>query len=139
MLSKNHAFVAMEDLKVRNMSKSAAGTKEAPGKNVKAKVGLNRSILDQGWAEFRRQLEYKQDWQGGMVAAVPPHHTSQRCSCCGHVDPNNRKTQDRFACTGCGYATNADLNAAQHFSGRACRLSLWRAGAVRPLGEAGTR
>lgn len=114
MLSKNHAFVAMEDLKVRNMSKSAAGTKESPGKHVKTKAGLNRSILDQGWAEFRRQLEYKQEWRGGMVVAVPPHHTSQRCSCCGHVDPNNRKTQDRFACTACGYATNADLNAARN-------------------------
>ena len=58
-ISQNHAIVCIEDLQVRNMSKSAAGTAEAPGKNVRQKSGLNQSILDQGWFEFRRQLDYK--------------------------------------------------------------------------------
>jgi putative transposase len=80
-ISQNHAIVVIEDLKVRNMSASAAGTPEAPGRNVRAKSGLNRRILDQGWAEFRRQLEYKQAWRGGWVVAVPPQNTSRRCSC----------------------------------------------------------
>lgn len=111
-ISKNHAMVCIEDLKVGNMSKSAAGTKDQPGKNVKAKSGLNRSILDQGWFEFRRQLEYKQAWRGGFVVAVPPQYTSQRCSCCGHVDAANRTTQERFACITCGFEANADVNAA---------------------------
>jgi len=61
----------IEDLQVRNMSKSAASTSEAPGRNVKAKSGLNKAILDQGWLEFRRQLQYKLDWSGGMLIAVP--------------------------------------------------------------------
>jgi putative transposase len=75
-ISKNHAMVVLEDLQVRNMSTSAAGTVETPGKNVRAKSGLNRAILDQGWGEFRRQLDYKLSWNGGMLLAVPAHHTS---------------------------------------------------------------
>ena len=106
--SKNHAIVVMEDLQVRNLSKSAAGTKENPGRNVKQKSGLNRSILDQGWGEWRRQLEYKQDWRGGRVLVVPPHHTSQECPHCGHISASNRKTQALFLCIQCGYSGNAD-------------------------------
>lgn len=63
-LSKNHALVCIEDLKVRNMSRSASGTKESPGTNVAAKSGLNKAILDQGWGEFERQLAYKLSWSG---------------------------------------------------------------------------
>lgn len=108
-ISQNHAIVCIEDLQVRNMSKSAAGSSEAPGKNVRAKSGLNKSILDQGWFEFRRQLEYKQGWRGGDVLAVPPRNTSRTCPCCGHVSAANRQTQARFACVECGYENNADL------------------------------
>jgi putative transposase len=108
-ISQNHAMVCIEDLQVRNMSKSAAGNSEAPGKNVRAKSGLNKSILDQGWAEFRRQLEYKQAWRGGNVLAVPSKNTSRTCPCCGHVSAENRQTQVRFACVDCGYENNADL------------------------------
>lgn len=108
-ISQNHAIVCIEDLQVRNMSKSAAGSSEAPGRNVKAKSGLNKSILDQGWAEFRRQLEYKQVWRGGEVLAVPPRNTSRMCPCCGHVSAENRQTQAKFACVECGYENNADL------------------------------
>ena len=108
-ISQNHAMVCIEDLQVRNMSKSAAGSVEQPGKNVQAKSGLNKSILDQGWAEFRRQLEYKQAWRGGQVVAVNPRNTSRTCPCCGHVSAENRQTQARFACVECGFEENADL------------------------------
>lgn len=108
-ISQNHAIVCIEDLQVRNMSKSAAGSAEAPGKNVRAKSGLNKSILDQGWFEFRRQLEYKQAWRGGEVVTVSPRNTSRTCPCCGHVSAENRQTQARFACVDCGYENNADL------------------------------
>ncbi len=107
-ISKNHALVCIEDLQVKNMSKSAVGTIALPGKNVRAKSGLNKSILDQGWYEFRRQLEYKQAWFGGDVIAVPAKHTSQTCPECSHIDAKNRTTQAIFLCVNCGYTNNAD-------------------------------
>ena len=113
-VSKNHAMIVIEDLKVSNMSKSAAGTVSQPGRNVRAKSGLNRSILDQGWYEMRRQLEYKQLWRGGQVLAVPPAYTSQRCACCGHTAKENRLTQSKFVCRACGYTANADVNGARN-------------------------
>ena len=113
-ISKNHAMIVIEDLQIRNMSKSSKGTSERHGKNVKAKSGLNKSILDQGWFEFRRQLEYKQTWRGGYVIAIPPQYTSQKCSCCGHVSRDNRMTQAKFECVVCGHSENADINAARN-------------------------
>ena len=107
--SQNHAMVCIEDLQVRNMSASAAGTIEAPGTNVRAKSGLNKAILDQGWFKFRRQLDYKTAWSGGHLVAVPPQNTSRTCPCCGHVAKENRQTQARFACVECGFEENADL------------------------------
>ncbi len=108
-ISKNHAMVCIEDLQIRNMSKSAAGTADAPGRNVRAKSGLNKSILDQGWFEFRRQLDYKLAWNGGYLIAVLPQNTSRTCPCCGHVSADNRQTQARFACVECGFEENADV------------------------------
>jgi len=120
-ISKNQAVVYLEDLKVSNMSASAKGTEEEPGRNVKAKAGLNKSILDQGWYEFRRQLEYKQKWRGGEVVVVEPRYTSQTCSACGNVDRASRQSQELFECVRCGYEENADINAAKNIlrAGRA--------------------
>ncbi|MBS7350486.1 MAG: transposase, partial [Comamonas sp.] len=108
-ISQNHTLVVIEDLQIKNMSKAAKGNKEKAGKNVKAKSGLNKAILDQGWFEFRRQLEYKLAWNGGMLIAVPPHNTSRTCPCCGHVSADNRKTQAQFKCVACGRVENADV------------------------------
>ena len=108
-ISKNHAMVCIEDLRVRNMSKSASGTTEAPGKNVRAKSGLNQSILDQGWYEFRRQLDYTLAWNGGQLIAVPPHNTSRTCPCCGHVAKENRLSPSRFECVECDFKGDADV------------------------------
>ena len=105
----NNCCVVVEDLKVANMSKSAAGTKEEPGKNVKAKSGLNKSILDQGWFTFRTMLKYKQEWLGGTLIAVDPKNTSRKCPACGHTEKDNRKTQAKFECMACKYTENADL------------------------------
>ena len=109
VISKNHAMIYVEELQVSNMSKSAKGTAEQPGTNVAQKSGLNRAILDQSWAEFRRQLEYKSAWQGGALVAVPPHNTSRTCPCCGYTDKENRPTQAKFECIECGYSENADV------------------------------
>ncbi|MFC6441919.1 transposase [Paenalcaligenes hermetiae] len=132
-ISKNHAMVCIEDLQVRNMSKSAAGTADAPGRNVRAKSGLNKSILDQGWFEFRRQLDYKLAWNGGWLVAVPPQNTSRTCPCCGHVSADNRQTQARFACVECGFEENADVVGAINVlrAGHA-RLACEVSGAVMP-------
>ena len=108
-ISKNHAIVYVEDLQVGNMSKSAKGTVENPGKNVKQKSGLNCAILDQSWYEFRRQLDYKLAWNGGFLFAVPPQNTSRTCPCCGYTAKENRQTQADFECVECGYTENADV------------------------------
>ena len=113
-LSKNHAMIVVEDLKVANMSKSAKGTIENKGKNVKAKSGLNKSILDQGWSMLVDMLDYKQQWRGGLLVKVDPRYTSQTCSSCGHVAKENRLTQANFNCMECGFSENADINASRN-------------------------
>ena len=107
-ISQNHAMVCIEELQVRNMSRSAAGSTENPGNRVRAKAGLNKSILDQGWFEFRRQLEYKLAWNGGSLILVAPQNTSRRCPQCDCVSAQNRRTQERFHCIACGFEANAD-------------------------------
>lgn len=113
-ICKNHAIIVVEDLKVKNMTRSANGNHEQPGKNVKAKSGLNKSILDQGWGNFRRMLEYKSRWRGGEVLVVTPHYTSQQCNHCGHIAADNRASQAHFCCVACQHTENADLNAARN-------------------------
>lgn len=113
-LCKNHAMIVMEALKIRNMSQSAKGDLENPGKNVAAKSGLNKSILDQGWYEFKRQLDYKSHWRGGIAVEVNPQYTSQRCSNCNHIDAQNRQSQSKFVCMKCHTEMNADVNAAKN-------------------------
>jgi putative transposase len=132
-ISKNHAVVCIEDLQVRNMSRSATGTVEEWGRNVRAKSGLNRSILDQGWGEFRRQLGYKMQWNGGQLLVVPAHHTSQTCPKCKYISAANRTTQTRFLCIQCGYEDNADIVGANNILERGYRLLACPAsGAVMP-------
>lgn len=113
-IAKNHGVVKIERLQVKNMSKSAKGTVETPGVNVKAKSGLNRSILDQGWSMFATMLRYKLAERGGQLVEVDPRYTSQACAECGTIDRANRKDQATFACVACGHTDNADVNAARN-------------------------
>ena len=108
-ISQNHAMVCIEDLQVRNMSRSAAGTTEQAGRKVRARSGLNKSILDQGWFEFHRQLDYKLAWNGGWLVGVPPQYTSRTCPCCVQVSADNRQRQAQLLCVECGFEENADL------------------------------
>ena len=117
-ISKNHAMIVVEDLQVKNMSRSASGTLAEPGRKVRAKSGLNKSILDQGWGEFGRQLDYKSAWKGGWLVAVPPANTSRECPVCGHTCAENRKSQSVFVCVACGHTENADLVASKNIRGR---------------------
>ena len=111
-ISKNPAVVVMEDLRVQNMPRSASGTLENPGRNVKAKSGRNKAILDQGWGMFLVMMGYKTVWAGGELRLVPPQHTSQTCSPCGCTDKRNRPSQESFVCVRCGMSMHADHNAA---------------------------
>ena len=125
---KSHARVYVEGLNIRGMSASARGTEEAPGRNVRAKAGLNKSILDQGWFEFKRQLDYKLDWMGGKLVEVDYRYTSQNCSHCGHTSKENRRSQEIFVCLECGYEQHADVNAAKNIltvgqTGMACQAN----------------
>jgi len=132
-ISKNHALVCVEDLQIGKMSKSASGTIQEPGKQVKQKSGLNRSILDQGWGLFRMQLEYKLGWNGGMLIAVPPEHTSQTCPNCHHIAKENRKSQAHFECVNCKYQNHADVVGAKNILERGHRLLA--CGEMVPLGH----
>jgi len=111
-IAKSHGMVAIEKLQVKSMSRSANGTAEKPGRNVKAKSGLNRSILDKGWGTFATLIRYKLADRGGTLIEVDPAYTSQMCSTCGHVSKQSRKSQSEFSCVSCGHTANADTNAA---------------------------
>ncbi|MFT8827447.1 MAG: transposase [Acetobacter syzygii] len=119
IIAKNHGTVVVEALQVRNMSASAKGSVEEPGRNVRQKAGLNRSILDQGWRMFRTLLGYKLADRGGKLVEVPAAYTSQTCSVCGSVDHASRVSQAHFICTACGHTENADINAAKNILRRA--------------------
>ena len=109
-LSENQT-VAVENLKIKNMSNSAKGSIENPNMRSSAKRGLNRSILQQSWGKFFELLDYKLKRNGGELIRVDPKFTSQKCSCCGHIEKENRETQSRFICKSCGNTINADYNA----------------------------
>ena len=127
-ISKNHAVVVLEDLKVRNMTASAKGTVDKPGRNIRQKSGLNKSILDQGWGLLKRILDYKLQWTGGMLFLVNPAYTSQTCSVCGVVDAGNRPNQAVFHCLHCGQEAHADVNAAQNILARGLQSTAGHAG-----------
>ncbi|WP_311923031.1 transposase [Microbispora sp. H10836] len=111
-LVRDDDVIVHEDLRIANMTRSASGTIEAPGRNVAAKPGLNRSILDAGWGVFLRVLAHKAESAGRELIAVEPRNTSRTCSRCGHCAKDNRLTQARFRCQACGHEAHADVNAA---------------------------
>jgi putative transposase len=105
--------IRVEDLQISNMTRSARGTPEEPGRNVRAKAGLNRGILRSGWGLLVRRL---QDKAPGRIEKVRPAYTSQCCSACGHIAAGSRESQALFRCVACGYACNADVNAARNIA-----------------------
>ncbi|WP_306049252.1 RNA-guided endonuclease InsQ/TnpB family protein [Oceaniradius stylonematis] len=107
-----YGTVVVEDLATANMTRSARGTAEQPGRNVRAKAGLNRAILEQGWRQFATFLSYKLEANGGTLVSIPPAYTSQTCSACGSISKHHRKSQAVFSCADCCHAANADTNAA---------------------------
>jgi transposase len=112
-IARRFDVIRIEDLSIRQMTRSAKGTAERPGKSVAAKAGLNRAISRSGWGLLARRLQEKAP---GRVEKVPAAYTSQRCSECGHTARNNRESQAVFLCTACGYSGNADVNAARNIA-----------------------
>ena len=108
-VAKRFDVIRVEKLQVAKMMRSSKGTREVPGKNVAAKRALNRGIARSAWGALVQRLG---DKAPGRVEKVPPAYTSQRCSACGHVAKESRESQARFRCTACGFACNADVNAA---------------------------
>lgn len=112
-LSKGNRLIAVENLKIKNMTKSAKGTEDNPGKNVKAKSGLNREMLNIAPGQIFSQLEYKSKKFGSKLVRVNPKYTSQRCNSCGYIEGENRD-KEKFICKSCGHEDHADTNAARN-------------------------
>jgi putative transposase len=112
-LARRFDLIRVENLKIRNMTRSAKGTREQPGRRVRQKAGLNRSILAQGWGLLVARLEHKAT---GRMEKVNPAFTSQRCSVCGHVASDSRQSQALFVCVACHQRSHADVNAARNIA-----------------------
>jgi len=118
-VAKNHGLVVLEDLNLKNMTASAAGTVEEPGTNVAQKAGLNRAILEIGWYLLYLYIKEAAAKAGGRVLLVAPHHTSQTC---GHGSPDNRAERSTFKCVECGYEGHADHVASQNILARGLEM-----------------
>jgi putative transposase len=129
-IARRFDVIRVEDLQIGNMTRSARGTRENPGRNVRAKAGLNRGILRSGWGLLVRRLE---DKAPGRVEKVSPAFTSQRCSACGRVDRDSRESQAVFRCTACGFACHADANAAINIAAGHAMTARGGDGVTRPV------
>ena len=123
-LATGYTLIGLEDLAVSGMTASAAGTVEAPGKRVRQKAGLNRSILDAAFGTLRRQLEYKASWYGSQVQIIDRFFaSSQTCSACGARAKTKLGLHMRvFECTACGVRIDRDVNAARNIRAEAVRM-----------------
>ena len=129
-IARRFDMIRVEDLRIRSMTRTAKGTAGAPGQNVRQKAGLNREILRSGWELLARRLE---DKAPGRMEKIRPAFTSQRCSACGHVDAESRKSQARFECTTCGFADHADVNAARNIAAGHAVTARGGDGVARPV------
>ena len=129
-LARRFDLIRVEDLRINNMTRSARGTITEPGRRVRQKAGLNRGILASAWGQLVHRL---QDKAPGRVEKVNPAFTSQRCSACGHIAAGSRKSQALFCCVACGFACNADVNAARNIAAGHAVTARGGDGATRPV------
>ncbi|MFI6990320.1 RNA-guided endonuclease InsQ/TnpB family protein [Nonomuraea wenchangensis] len=134
-LARRFDVIAVEDLKIPGMTRSARGTLEAPGRNVRQKAGLNRGILAAGWGRLVERLEHKAP---GRVQKINPRYTSQTCNACGHRAAESRESQSRFRCVACGHQAHADVNAAKNLRDTAAGHAVAARGGL-PLGGPANR
>jgi putative transposase len=112
-LARRFDVIRVENLNVKGMTRSARGTAAKPGRNVAAKAGLNRGILESGWGLLVTRLEQKAP---GRVEKVKAAYTSQTCNVCKHIASQSRQSQATFVCVACGHQGNADVNAARNIA-----------------------
>ena len=129
-IARRYDLIRVEALMIKNMTRSARGTPDNPGRNVRQKTGLNREILRSGWGLLVRRLEEKAP---GRIEKIKPHYTSQRCSACGQVDRKSRESQAVFRCTACDFASNADVNAARNIAAGHAVTARGGDGVTRPM------
>lgn len=139
-----YKLFVFEDLKVKNMTATAKGTVDEPGKKVRQKAGLNRSILGSMWGQTRVYLSYKAKRNGKLCISIAPHYSSQECAACGHIHKDNRISQSEFVCLSCKYTDHADINAGKVIAKRGVQFLLsgaWldkkKAGEVKKKGRGG--
>ncbi|WMY10947.1 RNA-guided endonuclease InsQ/TnpB family protein [Paraburkholderia phenoliruptrix] len=107
------AVIATEELHTQNMSRSAKGTQDKPGRMVKQKAGLNREILSAGLSMAHNMLAYKAVEAGTRlhVSNTRQLKPSQRCAACWELVPKTL-AQRIHVCTHCGHTAQRDRNAA---------------------------
>ena len=132
-IAQKYGWVAMENLKLKNMTKSAKGTVEDPGRNVKQKSGLNCSLARVAPYGMRMAILWALFKAGGRLILADPKYTSQTCPKCGYTSSSNRPTQAHFGCQLCGDTENADVVGALNV------LKKSRTGSVRPSNELGNK
>ena len=127
-------MIVLEDLNLKNMTRSARGTKENPGTNVAAKQALNRKLADAALGRLRHWVCVKAEEAGRRTWVVNPANTSRTCAACGHCAPWNRRSRDQFRCVACGHESHADVNAAENIAarGQSCEVA-WRTAGSPPL------
>ena len=129
-LARRFDMIRVEDIRIKNMTRSARGTIAEPGRSVRQKAGLNREIMRSGWGLLVRRL---QDKAPGRVEKIDPAFTSQRCSACGHIAAESRKSQALFVCMACGCTLNADVNAAKNIAAGHAVTARGGDGVTRPV------
>ncbi|MEV6336868.1 transposase [Nocardia vinacea] len=140
-VANRYGLVALEALRIQNMTASARGTIAEPGRNVGQKSGLNRAILQKGWHRFELALANAARYTGARIVKVPAAYTSLTCSRCRTIDPESRESQAVYRCRSCGYSENADVNAAKNIRRRAVVTACGDLGTGRSVKQepAGTR
>lgn len=99
-LVDENQVIVVEDLAVSNMMKNRK---------------LARSISEQGWSEFTRQLAYKSEWAGRLFVKVDRWYPSSKtCSNCGHVVDRLPLNVRSWTCSECGANHDRDHNAAKN-------------------------
>ena len=119
-----YKLFVFEGLKVKNMTATAKGTVEEPGKKVRQKAGLNRSILGSMWGQTHVYLNYKAKRNGKLCISIAPHYSSQECAACGYIHQDNRISQSEFVCQSCKNTDHADINAGKVIAKRGVQFLL---------------